>query len=295
MLLYLVRHGQTALNQTNTIQGQSLNPHLSSTGLAQAHTLASHLALVPFTSAYTSPLHRAQETAAVILDAQGKGRDDKRIKVHVDERLIPRGMGVAEGREWEEVEHELGSGELGIEEDEAVRRRLSGWLSSLLKQHTPAASLAATPAGARTPGTPLSPTFGFTRAEGGEAVNPFELMKALPKPGVSRTPTTAAGGGLGSGVVLCVTHQECLSALISLLMPSSPPNFLNSSAEKGKVNIKKPLIDVQVPESVRLRENVGNTGVAILRVWWEEAEGGELEPRGRLEAWGMDEHLDIED
>ncbi|ODO01837.1 hypothetical protein L198_02564 [Cryptococcus wingfieldii CBS 7118] len=291
MLLYLVRHGQTALNQTNTIQGQSLDPHLSSKGLAQAHTLASHLTLVPFTSAYTSPLHRALETAEVILDAQGKGRDDKRIKVKIDDRLITRGMGIAEGREWEEVEHELGSGEFGVEGDEAVRRRLSGWLGSLLKLHTPVASSAATPAGARTPGTP---SFGFTRAKNGEAVNPFELMKALPRPGVSRTPTTAAGGGLGSGVVLCVTHQECLTALITLLMPSSsPPASPHSST--GKVNIKRPLIDVQIPESVKLRENVGNTGVAILRVWWEEGEDAELQPRGRLEAWGMDEHLEIED
>ena len=58
-------------------------------------------------------------------------------------------------------------------------------------------------------------------------------------------------------------------------------------------------VEVHVPPGVDTGVPSGNTAVAIVRVWWEDANDpekmGELVARGRLEAWGMDDHLDVEE
>lgn len=59
--IYLVRHGE----QENAEFGISDGP-LSERGRAQAHAIGRRLADVPFDAAYTSPLDRATETAAII-------------------------------------------------------------------------------------------------------------------------------------------------------------------------------------------------------------------------------------
>jgi hypothetical protein len=58
--------------------------------------------------------------------------------------------------------------------------------------------------------------------------------------------------------------------------------------EKGKE-----VMDVRVPHGVEVEGEVCNTGVAILRVWWEDdgTGQGKLDARGRLEGWGMADHL----
>ena len=65
--LYLVRHGE----QQDAEHGIADGP-LSERGRAQAHALGARLARVPFDAAYTSPLERAAETAAII-DAYTQG------------------------------------------------------------------------------------------------------------------------------------------------------------------------------------------------------------------------------
>lgn len=59
--LYLVRHGE----QQNAEHGLPDGP-LSPRGVRQAHAIAERLSGVPFTGAWTSPLQRAQETAAIM-------------------------------------------------------------------------------------------------------------------------------------------------------------------------------------------------------------------------------------
>ena len=59
--LYLVRHGE----QQDAEHGIADGP-LSERGRAQAHAIGARLARVPFDAAYTSPLDRAVETAAII-------------------------------------------------------------------------------------------------------------------------------------------------------------------------------------------------------------------------------------
>ncbi len=64
----LVRHGETDWNRDNRFQGHA-DPPLNDIGRAQARTLASELSSRSFAAAYTSPLRRAAETAAIIADA----------------------------------------------------------------------------------------------------------------------------------------------------------------------------------------------------------------------------------
>ena len=59
--LYLVRHGE----QEHAEYGITDGP-LSERGRAQAHAVGARLARVPFDAAYSSPLDRASETAAII-------------------------------------------------------------------------------------------------------------------------------------------------------------------------------------------------------------------------------------
>ena len=51
------------------------------------------------------------------------------------------------------------------------------------------------------------------------------------------------------------------------------------------------MLDLHIPHDTDLTAHIGNTAVAVMRVWWEEDENGRLEPRGRLEAWASDDHL----
>ncbi len=63
--IVLVRHGETDWNRENRFQGHA-DPPLNDLGRSQALVLAGHLASEPFAAAYTSPLRRAVETAAIL-------------------------------------------------------------------------------------------------------------------------------------------------------------------------------------------------------------------------------------
>jgi alpha-ribazole phosphatase/probable phosphoglycerate mutase len=65
MLLYLIRHGETAWNADGRFQGQRNTP-LSETGRAQAGVVARALASRHFDALYASDLARAAETADIV-------------------------------------------------------------------------------------------------------------------------------------------------------------------------------------------------------------------------------------
>ena len=67
--IYLVRHGQTAANATNTIQGQSDVP-LDETGLLQAELVGKRLRKQHFDVIFSSDLSRAAVTAGSIADGR---------------------------------------------------------------------------------------------------------------------------------------------------------------------------------------------------------------------------------
>ncbi len=83
--LYLVRHGRTAWNHTDRLQGWADHP-LDLVGRAQAAAVAGALRDVPFEALYTSPLRRARETADLIAEPHG-------LPVQLDERLRERNVG----------------------------------------------------------------------------------------------------------------------------------------------------------------------------------------------------------
>ncbi|WP_251545765.1 histidine phosphatase family protein [Limosilactobacillus caecicola] len=65
--LYLVRHGQTFLNQMNRMQGIT-DSALTERGQHQATTLGKNLAQIPFQAVFSSDLGRAKQTTQLIQD-----------------------------------------------------------------------------------------------------------------------------------------------------------------------------------------------------------------------------------
>ena len=70
MNIFLIRHGQTLLNQSNTHQ-YSTTP-LSDTGLMEARSLAQRLKEAEIDIIYSSPLLRAKQTAEAIAKSSGQ-------------------------------------------------------------------------------------------------------------------------------------------------------------------------------------------------------------------------------
>ena len=86
-MIYIIRHGQTELNNKQVLQGRSNYP-LNEKGIAQAREAAERLRFVTFSRVFSSPLIRAVQTAEII--APG-------VPVTIDERLIEMDYGPYEG------------------------------------------------------------------------------------------------------------------------------------------------------------------------------------------------------
>ena len=72
-MIYIVRHGQTAKNKANLLQGRSDVP-LNDTGVEQAKAVRERFeaAGIRFDKVYTSPLIRAVQTAEIISEGSGR-------------------------------------------------------------------------------------------------------------------------------------------------------------------------------------------------------------------------------
>lgn len=88
-MIFVIRHGQTALNRAHALQGRSDAP-LNGTGKEQARETGRVLAGqgIVFSHVFSSPLQRAVQTAKLI--APG-------VSVQCDERLIEMDYGPYEG------------------------------------------------------------------------------------------------------------------------------------------------------------------------------------------------------
>jgi probable phosphoglycerate mutase len=91
-----IRHGETAWNVDNRIQGQ-LDVPLNATGLWQAERLADALAEEDIAVVYSSDLARARQTASAVAARGGRPLVD-------EPGLRERGFGIFEGRTWSEIE-----------------------------------------------------------------------------------------------------------------------------------------------------------------------------------------------
>jgi len=94
--LVVVRHGETAWNVEQRVQGQ-LDIPLNETGRRQAARLAEALAGEGLSAIYSSDLTRAAETAAAVARRAG-------LAVVHTQVLRERGFGHLEGATWREIE-----------------------------------------------------------------------------------------------------------------------------------------------------------------------------------------------
>ena len=69
--LLLVRHGLSSFNLEHRVQGRDDLSCLTEQGQRQAHATGAALQDLPIQAAYSSPLRRAHQTAAILLAAQG--------------------------------------------------------------------------------------------------------------------------------------------------------------------------------------------------------------------------------
>jgi broad specificity phosphatase PhoE len=121
-IVFLTRHGRTALNADGRLRGLS-DPPLDDVGRAEAVRLAEALAVYAPKAVVCSPLQRAVSTAEAI----GAAADSE---VVVDERLNDRDYGPWTGSPRAEVEGKFGSVDNapGVEPIDAVRTRaLRAW------------------------------------------------------------------------------------------------------------------------------------------------------------------------
>lgn len=88
--LYFVRHGQTAWNLEERMQGH-LNSNLTTLGIQQALNLAQQLPDLKLTHCYTSDSQRAQHTAALLTSKLT-------VPIKLDPRLRELNMGPWEGQ-----------------------------------------------------------------------------------------------------------------------------------------------------------------------------------------------------
>ena len=96
---YLVRHGATEVNVANPprLQGRATDLGLSSEGKVQAEQTAAFFAARKVDAVFSSPLVRAQETAAKIAGSHN-------LAVETIDALVEGDVGDWEGMSWPEIE-----------------------------------------------------------------------------------------------------------------------------------------------------------------------------------------------
>ncbi len=95
MILYLVRHGETAKNKYGLVQGQT-ECDLSNKGIEDAKKLVPLVKDIKVDVVISSPLKRALDTAKII--TEGK------YPINTDDRIIERDWGLCEGASIDEVD-----------------------------------------------------------------------------------------------------------------------------------------------------------------------------------------------
>lgn len=95
MELYIVRHGETEWNKDKLLQGSTDIP-LSDSGRRLAQLSGEALANTPFDRIYSSPLHRAYETACLF-------RGKQKVEIITDDRLRELCFGDFEGQNMSEL------------------------------------------------------------------------------------------------------------------------------------------------------------------------------------------------
>ncbi|MDQ7036995.1 MAG: histidine phosphatase family protein, partial [Anaerolineae bacterium] len=132
LTLYFVRHGEVH-NPDEILYGRLPDFHLSTIGRGQASAAARYLADKPIVAVYTSPMERAQETAAIIESAHLEFSD-----VFIDERLnevhCPYDGTTIE--DLEKIHFDLYSGSPpAYEQPRDIRRRVLDFIADIRQQY----------------------------------------------------------------------------------------------------------------------------------------------------------------
>lgn len=139
-LLLLIRHGENDFTKKHKLAGHLPGVHLNERGQKQAQDLADALKDVPIKALYSSPLERAQETAAPIATA-------RRLEIQTEAGLIETNVGKWQGRSlaslrlqkhWKVVQHapsraQFPEGETFYE----CQARIVSILDAIVRKHKP--------------------------------------------------------------------------------------------------------------------------------------------------------------
>ena len=101
MVIYLMRHGRTALNAQGQLRGR-LDPSLDEVGIGEAQALGRAFADIDVAAVVSSPLRRARQTADPIAAS-------RQLTVKCDDRLIDRDYGPWAGKTADELLRRFGS------------------------------------------------------------------------------------------------------------------------------------------------------------------------------------------
>jgi broad specificity phosphatase PhoE len=127
-LVYLVRHGQTPLNESDVLRGLA-DPPLDETGHRQAQCLGTALGTRRLSSVVASTLLRAQQTAQPVAERAG-------LVVSTDRCLLDRDYGPWTGASRESVISRWGSIDHtpGVEPQSAIRERAVQGLNDIARR-----------------------------------------------------------------------------------------------------------------------------------------------------------------
>jgi broad specificity phosphatase PhoE len=136
VIIYLIRHGHTALNAAGVLRGR-LDPDLDSTGRAEAEALARSFARVPLELVVSSPLRRALATAEALARPHG-------LDVNADDGWLDRDYGPWAGQPVSKVKERFGSLDdaPGVEPRTDFEARVLGAFGRLVDALNPAATAA---------------------------------------------------------------------------------------------------------------------------------------------------------
>jgi glucosyl-3-phosphoglycerate phosphatase len=128
-LVYLARHGQTPLNESDVLRGLA-DPPLDDTGCDQARRLGAMLGRRNPCAVIASPLRRAVQTAQPVAEQAG-------LEAATDQRLVDRDYGQCTGASRESVIERFGSVDAapGVEPRSAVRDRAIAGLTDIVRHN----------------------------------------------------------------------------------------------------------------------------------------------------------------
>jgi broad specificity phosphatase PhoE len=128
-VVYLARHGQTALNESGVLRGL-LDPPLNDAGRKQARRLGVVLGSRSPSIVIASPLRRAVQTAQPVAERAG-------LQVATDQCLVDRDYGPWAGVPLESVVGRWGSVDAapGVEPRDTVRDRAVSGLTSIARRY----------------------------------------------------------------------------------------------------------------------------------------------------------------